>query len=168
MTGTRKRLLMNIGLLFLVIALTWLAYQQVQKDNEGVGTLYSHAIGDTMQEIRILVPGQDELVLSAEGEEWFITHPVREKANPKSLRHLLTLLAEPILATYDAQDKTLDTYDLGTAAVRVKFNGVEYALGKLNPINRQRYILLEEQILMANEVVYELLRRGVDGFKEEN
>lgn len=166
MTGTRKRLLINICLLVLVAVLAWMAYQQVQKDNAGVDTLYSDAIGDTMTEIRIRVPNKEELVLSAKGDYWFITQPIQAKANTKSLKHLLTLLAEPTLTTYDASGKTLDTYDLGAAAIRVKFNGVEYALGKLNPINRQRYILLENKILMANEVVYELLNRGVDGFKE--
>lgn len=167
MTGTRKRLLMNLCLLLLVVGVSWLAYQQVQKDNAGVDTLYSDSIGDTMQEIRILVPGKEEVVLSAKGEDWFITQPVKAPANPKSLRHLLTLLAEPIMTTYDVEGKALDTYDLGAAAIRVKFNGIEYALGKLNPLNRRRYILLENKILMANEVVYELLNRGVDGFKEE-
>jgi hypothetical protein len=158
---------MNLCLLLLVVGASWMVYQQVQEDNAGVDTLYSESIGDTMQEIRILVPGQAEVVLSAEGEDWFITQPVKTPANPKSLRHLLTLLAEPILTTYNVEGKALDTYDLGEAAIRVKFNGIEYALGKLNPLNRRRYILLENKILMANEVVYELLNRGVDGFKEE-
>ena len=167
MTGTRKRLLINLCLLALVAGVGWMAYQQIQKDNSGVDTLYTDTIGDTMREIRISVPGKEELVLSAEGEDWFITQPIQEKANPKSLRHLLTLMAEPILKTYDVDGKSLDTYDLGKTAVRVTFNDVEYAFGKLNPVNRQRYILLENKILMANEVVYELLNRGVDGFKEE-
>ncbi|PWQ98306.1 hypothetical protein [Leucothrix arctica] len=167
MTGTRKRLLINLCLLALVIGAGWMAYQQVQKDNSGVDTLYTDTIGDTMREIRILVPGKDELVLSAEGEDWFITQPIQAKANPKSLRHLLTMMAEPILKTYEVEGKALETYDLGDAAIRVTFNDVEYVFGKLNPVNRQRYILLENKILMANEVVYELLNRGVDGFKEE-
>ena len=167
MTGTRKRLLMNLCLLVLVAGLGWMAYQQVKNDNKGVDTLYSEAIGDTMNEIRISVPGQPEIVLSAEGDDWFITQPIQAKANPKSLRHLLTLMAEPILKTYEVEGKTLETYELGAKAIRVNFNGIEYALGKLNPLNRQRYILLENKILMANEVVYELINRGVDGFKEE-
>ncbi|RVU81773.1 hypothetical protein EOL70_25640 [Leucothrix sargassi] len=167
MTGTQKRQLINICLLVFVAVLAYLAYQQVQEDNKGVDTLYSDAIGDTMTEIRIQVPKQEALVLNAQGEDWFISAPVQAKANAKSLRHLLTLLAEPILTTYDATGKDLDTYDLGEAAVKVSFNDVEYALGKLNPVNRQRYILLDNKILMANEVVYELLTRGVDGFREE-
>jgi len=167
MTGTNKRQLINLCLVILVAVLAWFAYQQVQKDNAGVDTLYSDSIGDTMREIRILVPGKDEVVMSAVDDVWFITQPIQAKANPKSLRHLQTLLAEPIMASYDAKGKALETYDLTTAAIRVKFNGVEYALGKLNPLNRQRYVLLENKILLANEVVYELLNRGVDGFREE-
>ena len=77
------------------------------------------------------------------------------------------MLGEPILTEYDLADKDLSTFGLAESAISLSFNAVEYRLGKLGPVNHRRYVLLKDRILMVNEAVYELLMRGVDGFKEK-
>jgi hypothetical protein len=80
---------------------------------------------------------------------------------------LFTLLGEPILTEYPVAEKDLSTFGLAESAISLRFNSVEYRLGKLNPVNHRRYVLLKDRILLVNEAVYELLMRGVDGFKEK-
>jgi len=171
LSSTLKRQIINIALVLAIAGLAWMVYQQLQKDQAVAQTLYQESIGDTIQQISIILPGQPEVLIEAETSDqkdaWRIVQPIQVAANKKALQHLLTLLGEPILTEYPAAGKTLKTFGLAESAIRVRFNAVEYRLGKLNPVNQRRYILLQDRILMVNEAVYELLLRGVDGFKEK-
>ena len=166
-SGTNKRRFINILLLFVVLLFSWLVYEQVEKDQRGPNTVYSEKMGDLMRTINIQLPDQPEIMMEASGPDWLMTHPIQAKVSTKALQQLTTLLSEPIQAEYSAEGKTLSEFGLEDSAIRVQFNEVEYALGKLNPINHYRYVLLDQRILLVNEVVYELLSRGIAGFIEE-
>ena len=95
------------------------------------------------------------------------------KRNETKFKSYLSALKQEELQTeanfiMNSMGKDLDDFGLAASSIRVRFNSVEYRLGKLNPVNHQRYILLNDKILMVNEAVYELLQLGVDGFKDKN
>jgi hypothetical protein len=150
-----------------VLLFSWLIYEQIAKEQRGTENVYSEKVGDLMRSITIQLPDQPEIMMEASGADWLMTQPVQAKVSTKSLQQLTTLLSEPIQAEYSSEGKTLSEFGLDNSAIRVRFNGVEYALGKLNPINHYRYVLLDQRILLVNEVVYELLGRGIAGFIEE-
>ena len=171
LTSTLKRIIINVVLLLIVAGLGWLVYLQLQKDQQGAETLYHDDIGESLTRLSINLPGESEIVIVAKDIDeglWDIIKPTQVPANKQSLQHLFTLLGEPILAEYALEGKDLGTFGLAESAIRLRFNSVEYHLGKLNPINHRRYVLLKDRILMVNETVYELLMRGVDGFKEKS
>ena len=168
LSSSAKRKVINIILLIMVVVLAWLVYSQLQKDQAGAETLYHESIGDSVQRLEIALPGKETLMIESGGNEsdvWNITQPVMGIASKQALQQLFTLLGEPVLAEYSAMGKDLDDFGLAASSIRVRFNSVEYRLGKLNPVNHQRYILLNDKILMVNEAVYELVQLGVDGFK---
>lgn len=171
LSSTLKRQIINVTLLLTVAGLAWLVYLQLQKDQAGAETVYQNDIGESMQQISIILPRQPEILIEAETtgdtDVWKIVKPIQANANEQSLQHLFTLLSEPIFKEYPVTGKDLSSFDLTDSAIRLRFNSVEYRLGKLNPVNHRRYILLKDRILMVNEAVYELLMRGVDGFKEK-
>jgi hypothetical protein len=170
LSSTLKRTIINVLLLLIVAGLAWMVYLQLQKDQQGAETLYHDDIGEAVKQLSINLPGQAEIVIVAKVADegvWDIVKPVQAPANNQSLQQLFTLLGEPILMEYDAAGKDLSTFGLAESAIRLSFNSVEYRIGKLNPVNHRRYILLNDRILMVNEAVYELLMRGVDGFKEK-
>lgn len=166
-SGTNKRRFINILLLFVVLLCAWLIYLQVEKEQRGPDTVYSEKVGDLMRTIRIQLPEQPEIMMEASGSDWLMTQPVQAKVSTQSLQQLTTLLSEPIQAEYSTEGKVLSEFGLEEGAIRVRFNEVEYVLGNLNPINHYRYVLLDQRILLVNEVVYELLSRGISGFIEE-
>lgn len=166
-SSSSKRRMTNLFLLILLSGLGYLAYQQVQTENESIATLYDPAIGESVSEVTILLPEQPEIRIESGEPDWHIVAPVESKVDSRYLQQLFTLLSEPVLAEYDAADQDLAAFDLSDKAIRVRFNQVEYALGSLNPVNHRRYVLLEQRILLVNEAVYELLSRGVDGFREK-
>lgn len=170
LSSTRKRTIINVSLLLIVAGLAWIVYLQLQKDQQGAETLYHEDIGESVIRLSIKLPGQAAIVIVAKDADegvWDIVKPVQIPANNQSLQQLFTLLGEPILTEYDLADKDLSTFGLAESAISLSFNAVEYRLGKLNPVNHRRYVLLKDRILMVNEAVYELLMRGVDGFKEK-
>ena len=166
-TGTNKRRYINLVLFFVVLICSWFIYLQIEKDQRGADTAYSEKVGDLMRSISIKLPDEPEIVMQADGANWIMTKPVQAKASTKALQQLTTILSEPIQAEYSSVGKVLSEFGLEDTAIRVRFNDVEYALGKLNPVNHYRYVLLDERILLVNEVVYELLSRGINGFIEE-
>jgi len=166
-SSSRKRKNTNIFLLFVVCSLSWLVYLQIKKDEQRPKVLYSDQMGEQVEGIRIQRPQQPDIEMVTGTPKWKMTQPVVAKVNMQALRQLLTLLSEPILASYPAEGKLLVRYGLGAKAIIVTFNQVEYRLGDLNPMNHQRYVLFDGQILLVNEVVYELLSRGIQGFKED-
>lgn len=170
LSSTKKRTIINIVLLVVVAGLAWMVYEQLQKEQQGADTLYDESIGESVTRLAIKLPGQAEVVIVAENADeglWDIAEPIQGPANKQSLQQLFTLLGEPILMEYPSEGKDLKTFGLADSAISVSFNSVEYRLGNLNPVNHRRYVLLNDRILMVNEAVYELLMRGVDGFKEK-
>ena len=166
-SSSSKRRMINLFLLVLLCGLGYLAYHQVQTENTSIATLYHPAIGESVTEVTILLPGQPEIRIESGESDWRIVAPVESKADGRYLQQLFTLLSEPVLAEYEAADQDLAAFDLSDNAIRVRFNEVEYALGSLNPVNHRRYVLSDQRILLVNEAVYELLSRGVDGFREK-
>ena len=168
-SSSKKRWIFNLILLLLTLGLVGMVYQQLQRDQQGAETLYQSGIGETVEELSITLPGQPSIVIRAENEAgkiWSIVEPIQARANQKSLQQLLTLLGEPVLSEYSAEGKPLAEYGLEAEAIIVRFNTVVYRLGNLNPVNHLRYILLKDRLLLVDEAVYELLSRGVEGFKE--
>lgn len=170
LSSTLKRTIINVVLILVVAGLAWMVYQQLQKDQQGAETLYHQDIGESVTRLSINLPGKEEIVIVAKDADegvWDIVKPIQISANNQSLQHLFTLLREPILTEYTLEGKDLNTFGLAESAIRINFNSVEYRLGNLNSVNHRRYVLLKGRILMINEAVYELLMRGVDGFKEK-
>lgn len=166
-SSSSKRRVINLLLLIILAGLGYLAYLQVQVERQDVATLYDPAIGESVDEVTIILPGQTPIRLESGQPDWRIVAPLEVKADSRYLQQLFTLLSEPVLAEYAAADQDLAAFDLTDKAIRVRFNQVEYALGSLNPVNHRRYVLFNQRILLVNEAVYELLSRGVDGFREK-
>lgn len=167
-SSSSKRRVINLLLLIILAGLGYLAYLQVQIERQGVVTLYDPAIGESVDEVTIMLPGQTPIRLESGQPDWHIVAPLEVKADSRYLQQLFTLLSEPVLAEYATADQDLAAFDLTDKAIRVRFNQVEYALGSLNPVNHRRYVLFNQRILLVNEAVYELLSRGVDGFREKS
>ena len=166
----RDRLLLSL-LLLSVAVLAALAWWQTQPELNTGKTLYDVAFADekpdALESIELRLPGQPPISLKPEGDSWHIIAPVQRKARTLQVQQIITLLAEGIQAEYPAGGKELTAFGLADRAIAVSFNQQEFLLGIRNPTNQLRYVLYKEHILMVNEVVYELLRQGLDGLKDD-
>ncbi|PID50141.1 MAG: hypothetical protein CR991_03015 [Proteobacteria bacterium] len=85
---------------------------------------------------------------------WRMLAPKFLPANAFRIRQLLTLLEEPVEATYPVATANLEQYGLADGKVRLRINGEDLWLGSLNPVSGARYILQGDQVKLLKESVY--------------
>jgi hypothetical protein len=160
----KKRLIQNIGLLLLLVALVlFVIFYKDTKDNN---TLYDKAIGAEVTEVIIHSEDHEDIVINNKDAVWKVTKPEEFIADKDKMRHLFTLLSEDAKTNYDVRGKDLASYGLDQNRLSVSFNGVKMIFGSLNAISQKRYILKGDKVYLISETVFGLLQSGIDGFKE--
>jgi hypothetical protein len=151
----QSRLLLNIMLLALVIALTMIVYNSSDKDADKVTpltTLTPSAIND----IRIH-HNHHETVLHKQDGDWKITQPINIKANDFRINTLLKLLTTTSQADYAIDGLDLAKYGLEQPATTIRFNDTKIAFGISNPVNGLRYVRVGDRMHLIDDSFYPLL-----------
>lgn len=169
-TASNRRLVFNGFLLLLVLGLVWFITQQSNK-RVMIDSLYDKAMGDEIHSIIIHYPKienkqsiMEEIQLKKIANQWRMIKPINTPIDERKIKHLTTLLSDPITASYSIKDKNLSDFGLGAEQVSIRFNGVKIQLGSLNPISHQRYVQKGEHIFLVAETIYGLLIGGIGGF----
>ncbi len=163
----KKRLIQNLVLLGIVIALVVFVTIPKQDTSNLHTTLYDESIGDEATEILIHSDGREDILIRNENDVWKIIKPSEFEADKDKIRHLFTLLSENADASYDIAGKDLASYGLDKDRLSVSFNGVKLIFGKLNEVSRTRYILKGDKMYLISETVSGLMEAGVEGFKKQ-
>ena len=151
----QSRLLLNIMLLALVIALSMIAYRSTDKDADKVIPLTMLA-PDSISEIHIR-HNQRETELRKQGDRWVMTQPIRINANNFRINTLLKLLTTTSQADYAIDGLDLAKYGLDQAATSIRFNDSEIAFGISNPVSGLRYVRVGDRVHLIDDSFYPLL-----------
>lgn len=169
-TAINRRLVLNGFLLLLVLGLVWFITQQSNK-RVMPDSLYDNAMGKEIHSIVIHYPTLEnkqsiivKIELEKTSDQWVMINPINTAIDERKIKHLTTLLSDPISASYPIKDNNLSRFGLTDEEVSIHFNGIKMQLGSLNPISHQRYILKGDRIYLVAETVYGLLIGGVSGF----
>ena len=91
-----------------------------------------------VKHVRIEPKGGTALALRKEGEEWFLTEPIRARADATQVARVLDLLnarsREKLAAT------ELQRFDLDQPVVRVVYDDYPVTFGTLNPLSQEQYV----------------------------
>lgn len=145
LTRVRTRWLINILLLAVVAALAAYAlYGPPTHDtaHEPIAQLAPSVV----QRIAIEATGADAIELVREGDTWFVTRPVRARANVTQVERLLDLLAVRGRDRMPARD--LENFDLDRPALRVQFDETVIAFGTVNPLTQDQYVSVGDAVYM--------------------
>ena len=136
-----------------------------------IDSLYDNSMGNEIHSIIIQYPKVEnkqsimaEIQLEKTNGQWMMIKPINTPIDERKIKHLTTLLSDPIGASYPISNKDLSRFGLGVKQVNISFNGVKIQLGSLNPISHQRYVLKGERIYLVAETVYGLLIGGATSF----
>jgi len=151
-----KALKINFTLL-IIIAILVVFIQQDDDIVEDSKKLTTQDITKITQ-LSILIPEQHDINLTKNGEEWIITSPFQSLANNQKINQLIQLTQAPVINQYDLPENT-SPFGL-TQGIKLKFNGKSLSLGKLNPVNKHRYIAIDNQLFLIFDRYSHVLLKG--------
>ena len=162
-----RRLLINSLLLLVVAVLVYFIWYQPAIDKRKMNnnqTLFSIAPYQ-VERINIQHSNHADVVLTKEKQQWVLEEPGIAPVNPDKVKHLLTILQEPVIASYDLQGKDLSVYGLNPGKIKLKIISTDYeeeaTFGSTNAVTLNRYILKNNTIYTISEIVYGMLGSSV-------
>ena len=162
-----KRLWLNLILLVVGAVLVYfVAYSPVQtlkKGQQNPNSLFSIA---PYQADHILIEHKDKPAIAFKkiNDQWRLIKPGVAPVNSERIKHLLTILREPVIASYDPKGKDLTSFGLSPSKINLTINSEEATFGSTNPITLNRYILKNNKIFTIKEIVYGVLGTSVTSF----
>ncbi len=162
-----KRLWLNLILLVVGAVLVYfVAYNPVptlKKGQQNPNSLFSIA---PYQAEDILIEHKDKpaIVFMKINDQWQLMKPGIAPVNSERIKHLLTILREPIIASYDPEGKDLTPFGLSSSKIKLTINSEEATFGSTNPVTLNRYILKNNTIYTIKEIVYGVLGTSVVSF----
>jgi len=139
--------LVNLLLLAVVAALAAYALRGVRTEDPDQQPLTGLA-ASVVQHIVIEPRGTDPIELAREDGTWFVTRPVRARANATQVDRILDLLAVRGRDRMPAEQ--LQRFDLHQPALSVRFDDTAIAFGTLNPITQDQYVLAAGAVYMIS------------------
>lgn len=154
----RSRHRLNLALLAVVVALATFAYLKPagQPGREGQPLLGFSTV--SMQDIHIDQADKPGIELKREGKGWLMAAPRVFGADPLLVQGLLDALDAARAVPVQGASPDLSRYGLDKPLVRLKLDGRELDVGADEPVNGDRYVLVEGKVMLTDKLIlYHLL-----------
>ncbi len=157
-----KKRLLNIALLALLIIGIFLVNQK-EKPAE-IQRLTSLDL-DSIQTINIpRSQGKSISFYKNNAAVWYMKTPYTLKAHPFRINTLLSLTQTPVNKIYSSKDLNLADFALDPPRASIKFDNTTVYYGSVNPLNNQRYLLVNQQLAMLTDTSYPLVSAQAASF----
>ncbi|VAW66449.1 hypothetical protein MNBD_GAMMA11-3469 [hydrothermal vent metagenome] len=157
-----SRNLLNIALLALLVL--GIFFAAMKDEPTEVRRLTSLNI-DKIQKIQIpRKQGESILFLKNKFSEWYMQTPYALKAHKFRINTLLGLTQTPIEKAYNAEELQLSDYALDTPRASITFDNTTIKFGKTNPLNKQRYLLINHEVFLLMDQTYPLVSAQAASF----
>lgn len=135
--------LLNIALLAAVAALAWFAWITPSRE-EAAREPLSAAKPAAVAHVALIRPGYPPVKLERREEQWWITAPLKARADEFQVMRMLTILEAQPTARLPGTDRT--RFSLDPPAAVLDIDGVQYAFGGINTVTREQYVLRGDTI----------------------
>ncbi len=160
----KNRWLLNIGLALLVGVLVLLVLYKPGANKEAQGTPLTTLTADAIQRIRLVRPGQPEVVLEKSGEDWRLITARLARANNFRVNELLRLTATPVSTRFPAVSADLGKYGLDRPLATLFLNDAEIRFGGMHPLDSQLYVLHAGQVQLIPVSVFRAVSAPLQDF----
>ena len=144
------RWLLNLGLLLAVIVLVLLAWPDKPQEIKEQKSIASF-LPATVEQIRISRPGKKEIHFQLADTNWRMLAPHAIRADNRVVQQLLSIRELAIRNMINKTDIKLADFGLTQPEVRLSFNETEIAFGDVQPVGKQRYILLGDLVMLIED-----------------
>ena len=143
----RRRLLLNLFLLVLVIALALIIYFKPQPATAPELKL-SPLTPAAATEITLEKPGQPALTLRRQNTQWRIIAPFQARVDSSKVDELLSILTATSAQRLEAAD--LARFELDKPRLRLTINQQSFSFGMLNPLSHEQYIATQNAVYLVS------------------
>ena len=157
----RSRLLLTLCLLLAVTGLTLFLVFGNDKKPEHADVTLTGIAPDTINHIRIVRNGQDEIRLEKHSGMWMMQHPYQLRASDLRINTMLKLLGAHSYAQYNSKDTQLSRFLLDQPQVSIEFNDARIDFGDTSPLGKQRYVLFNNVVHIINDALFQQLQAPV-------
>lgn len=152
----------NIGLFVFLILVFYLAYQKNNND-QGITRLSSLTLSE-INEIRIPRDDNHSIIFKKNNNIWYMTRPYQLKAHQFRINTLLSLTQQPVQKSYPVESLNLKDYALDKPRASIFFNNTKVSFGSTNPVNKLRYLLTENKLILSADKIYPLVSAQASSF----
>jgi hypothetical protein len=140
----------NITLIIIICVLAWLIW--LVQNNQKVEIIHLTAIQpDDVNTISIQIsPEEPEHIFIKTNHIWLLSEPVKQEINRSNMNKFLHLVSSPVIQHYPLPDDKGE-FGLDTPII-ISINQAKIYLGKLDPLNQQRYIAINNTLYLIEDL----------------
>lgn len=143
--------LLNVALLATVVLLAWLAWHTPSHE-EAAREPLSAIRPSAVMHLKLTRQNRAPIAIERRGEQWWITAPLKARADEFQIMRMLTILDAQPTARLPATDAS--RFELNPPSAILDIDGVQYEFGGINTVTREQYV-------RRGDVVYAVeLRHG--------
>jgi hypothetical protein len=141
---------LNLVLLLAALALVGVLYLAPGKETEKSVAL-TNLIPAQVQRLKIVRPENKDVVLQRRANGWHMLEPVQVEARDFYVQQVLEILTQQSLQRYPAAGLDLAKYGLQPPRARLFADDVEFAFGRINPLNNHLYVMVDGVLHMVGQ-----------------
>lgn len=135
--------LVNIILLVIVALLVWLAWRAPSREETAQAPL-STVKPASVSRVILTRPARPAITIERRGEHWWISAPLKARADEFQVLRMLTILDARPTASLPATDRA--RFELDAPSAVLDIDGTSYAFGGINTVTREQYVLRADTI----------------------
>lgn len=159
-----SRAIVNWTLLVLVIALAAITYIIPTHKKTPPPPLIADLAPGQVTRVHIERPGRESVSLAKESGHWFVTAPVKARANDFRINALLAVVQASSHTRFKAAGEDLGKFKLAPPRARLKLNDTEIKFGDVDPVNDRRYVQVGDMIHLIPDFYFQHVTAGVADF----
>lgn len=154
MTGPGARVLVNVVLLTLAVALVVFIWLDPWRDPPAVEEKLSAIDPTQVRRLRIVGPNRPPIELIRENGAWRLVAPLSLPANENRVSALLGLAAATVHDAFRAEGNNLSEFGLDPPKFKLLLDDHEFRFGDTEPLNGWRYVLYGPDVHLITDAYY--------------
>lgn len=155
MTGMLSNPWTKVNLALAITFILLVLIDRQPSDTASNQPLTSLSVND-IADIRIERGQRLTLHLQRTQDGWALRYPNDAKAKPQRVQQLLAIALAPVQRTLPVS-QTLEEYGLDPPSAIAQFDRLRLAFGTRDPSQRNRYVLVNDEIRLIDDVYFNLL-----------
>ncbi len=159
-----SRKFLNALLLVMAVVLLLVAYFQPGIEGEKALPKLTPLDTASVKRITLIYPDGREVVLEKRHGTWYLAKPLEVEANRFRAESLLFLTQEGVRASYSPKALPLAKVGLEKPLLRIRFDDFEVAFGETEPLEGNRYALVDGRVVLIRDRIAPLLSADITYF----